>query len=259
MKKRILSLLLCLVMALSLLPTAAFAADGDTTHITNSNADYDNYVTDLYLTRQDNGKYTVKLECSNLYNISGHPGDEIDGIIDWMITDGDGSDITGLSYWRHEEVGISLPTYWSATETDVALEAGHTYQLYCIGVDDGGNDVWEPAPMEFKVPASAADSKTEISVIRATSDIMTPEYGAAVKIPNFTITEGAGVRFATNNGGWYPGQLGKGKTFGAADYYYETQIRIDNDNANYYKFSPSLKVYVNGVEWGVSNIENNDT
>ncbi len=107
--------------------------------------------------------------------------------------------------------------------------------------------------------ALAEDTKTEISVIRATSDIMTPVYGAAVKIPNFTITEGAGAYFATNNGGWMPGQLWNGAIFGVADYYYYTQVRIDYENANYYKFSTSLKVYVNGVEWEVSNIQNNDT
>ncbi len=107
------------------------------------------------------------------------------------------------------------------------------------------------------VSVFAEDTPIYISEIRATSDFVAPEYGAAYYVPafNFTLEEDLPVSFSYGgnadwfrwvNDGWAD-TIEDGEYFVDGTYCYDVQITLE-DEANYY-WDENTKLYVDGVEW----------
>ena len=105
-------------------------------------------------------------------------------------------------------------------------------------------------------PTYAADTRTKISKIVATSDTDTiPTYGGTVKDPTFNMTEGAPARFAVGYARWKKkeGETWKsyeGETFTEGTYKYKVQIRIDDEAGTTHVLdSNGITVTVDGNKW----------
>ena len=151
MKKRLLSIILSFMMVVTMLPMSTFdaLAAGDTTTFTYTSHP-NNYIDIIFLTRQSDGKYTVAIECDNLYANISDPTLLIDGDIYWYITDDLGYRVTNNS---HIEIGASLPVSVEDSWTNVNLVPGNTYYVYCMGAEGGGGPIAQEDYVEFTVPA----------------------------------------------------------------------------------------------------------
>ena len=111
-----------------------------------------------------------------------------------------------------------------------------------------------------------ADSRTEISYVNVTTDMVAPTYGAEVRgdhsYNSYTYnTNGSPATVTTTMGGWLKEVDGEwkdynGSSFIEGKYYFYNQIRLDGTAGVNYKFSNSLQVRVDGVLWNVSGVEN---
>ncbi len=101
-----------------------------------------------------------------------------------------------------------------------------------------------------------ADSPHEVvNEIRATSNISELlVYGGDIQSPTFTVTTGLPVHFEVHMGGWSKRigdeweRISSGR-FGAGEWRFSCQIRIDGDAGSTYTMAYDPDVYVDGAQW----------
>jgi len=244
MTKRIISLLLCALMVLTLAPVSAFAAD-EYTVIETIN------LTDVVLpavgdAAVKNPPCTVEAGKGYAYNSS-------------MYFEG-GTQVTGTfknakTYTIKFNLGAE-DGYEFADASDItATVNGGALSVKEVTVgnyyrnQDGATVV-----VEFTMP----DNRIEVSEIVATSDMGVPTYGGDVKnYFDFTFTKGGEAYVTDSMGHWYKWDEEASEwdrydeaKFIEGKYYYSNQLRIDgNEGATHKLAKTGLTVEIDGAAW----------
>ena len=148
---------------------------------------------------------------------------------------------------------------WVKVSADGTV-SGKPTELYdggtlIVRVTDGKGDYKEIKIDVTRVYLDPKD-KAVVSKFTATAEL-TPTYGGKVnKAYDFSITEGKEIRVAASMGNWFKKYGDQwirydSASFVEGEYYFYTQLRIDNDSkyGETHRLGEDLKVTINGKEW----------
>ena len=244
MTKRIISLLLCALMVLTLAPVSAFAVVENTVIETINLTDVvlpavgDAAVTDPPCTVEAGKGYTYN---SSMY---------FDGGTQFTSTFQNAKTYT-IKFNLKAEDGYEFASASDivATVNGGALSVKEVRVGTYLRYNDGATVV-----VEFTMP----DSRIAVSEFVATSDMPVPTYGGDVKdYFDFTFTKGVEAYVTGSMGNWYKWNEATSEwdrydeaKFIEGKYYYSNQLRIDHANGATHRLAKTgLTVEIDGAAW----------
>ncbi|MBE7064382.1 MAG: hypothetical protein E7384_00995 [Ruminococcaceae bacterium] len=287
-KKRMFSLLLCIVMLFSLVPMTVFATEDIPQQPTTYTVNFDANGGSGTMTSVNNvsGSYTLppngfippankQFKCWSVNGIEKNPFESI-SVTSNVTVKAVWKDIVATSYTVSFDSNggsgsmasvTNAPSLYTLPANSFTPPANKQFKCWAVGVQndeyDPGDKITITANVTVKAVWEAITSSRQVisDVVATSSDLDTifKLYGL-IKIPTFNVTQGAPayINASTSNliwqkkieGVWTNQDSGR---FTPGEWRISTSLRIDGTDGYYYELGNPTTLTVNGQAWTVEN------